>query len=92
MFFFMGWLAFYIKKHENMFMNIETFRNLVATRAEREGCSICELAARYRIEQSSLSRFLNGKTGINGGNLLKLLPYVWSDFKKEMRVSRKVYD
>ena len=65
-----------IKSINSDVMNNDSIRNAVAAKLEEEGISLLRFACMCGIEQASLWRFMNKKTGLSGTNLLKLMQYL----------------
>ena len=65
-----------IKSINSDVMNNDSIRNAVAAKLEEEGVSLLRFACMCGIEQASLWRFMNKKTGLSGTNLLKLMQYL----------------
>lgn len=74
-----------IKSINSNVMNNDSIRNAVAVKLEEEGISLLRFACRCGIEQASLWRFMNKKTGLSGTNLLKLMECI--DFPASERVA-----
>lgn len=47
------------------------------------GWSITRLARKSGVDQASLSRFCNGTSGLSGGNIEKLWPYIYGARRPE---------
>ncbi len=65
-----------IKSINSDVMNNDSIRNAVAAKLKEEGVSLLRFACRCGVEQASLWRFMNKKTGLSGTNLLKLMQYL----------------
>lgn len=54
-------------------MNEQTIRETIVRILEGKKITLTRFAAEAGVEQASLWRFMNGKTGLSGTNLLKVL-------------------
>lgn len=57
-------------------MNNETIRDLMATKIKEERTSLLCVARQCGVDQASLWRFMNNKSGLSGTNILKILQYI----------------
>jgi transcriptional regulator with XRE-family HTH domain len=54
-------------------MDMANIREAIKQLLKDKGISLSAFAAECGMEQASLCRFVNGKTGLSGDNLLKVL-------------------
>lgn len=69
-------LIFYDKKYKYVYMNNDSVREYIAAKLSEEKISLLKFSRLCGIEQASLWRFLHGKTGLSGNNMLKLIKYI----------------
>lgn len=69
-------LIFYDKRYKYVCMNNDSVREYIASKLSEEKISLLKFSRLCGIEQASLWRFLHGKTGLSGTNMLKLIKYI----------------